>query len=44
MSYLLVCIKTQQISLQHQCQLNWQGSAKAMEPDMFVQMVNNTAK
>ena len=28
----------------HQCQLNWYGSAKAMESDMFVQMVTDTAK
>ena len=36
--------KHNQSPQQHQCQLNWQGSAKAMEPDMFVQMVNDTAK
>ena len=28
----------------HQCQLNWHGSVKAMEPDMFVEMVKDTAK
>ena len=28
--------KHNQSPRQHQCQLNWQGSAKAMEPDMFV--------
>ena len=35
--------KHNQSAQQHQCQLNWQGSAKAMEPDVFVQMVNDTA-
>ena len=28
----------------HQSMLNWHGSAKAMVPDMFVEMVNDTAK
>ena len=36
--------KHQRTPRKHQCRLNWQGSAKAMEPDMFVEMVKDITK
>ena len=30
--------------LENRCVRNWHGSAKAMEPDMFVKMVNDIIK
>ena len=33
--------KHQKTPRKHKCQLNWHGSAKAMEPHMFVEMVND---
>ena len=36
--------KHRQPAQKHKCQLNWHGSAKAMEPDMFIEMVNDTIK
>ena len=36
--------KHQRSPRKHQRWQNWHGSAKAMEPDMFVEMGNDTAK
>ena len=41
-----ICWKASQenkIPQKHNCRVNWHGSAKAMEPDMFVEMIKDSA-